>query len=240
MDIAALLTQIIKMKVIISHHQTEFIRKFPFSDVVYVFDDPTPSDLEAVKCSPYIIMGKPGNRSANRNAGLNYWLNQRPNSNSIIEFFDGDRFPIRYANPADEMERLGTDILLYPCNKDIRAAYTKPGNPIYIKGPGNAFFSCGFAIRKKAIDKIMKFNQGSFFSEEFKGWGGEDQYMGTVAAHLEISCALSAKTILNGSVGGDEGTHPDYIQAMSTYIKLSIKNGMKATLMDNVGPLPVK
>ena len=239
-DIVAKIIRIINMKIVISHHQTEYIRHFNFADIVFVFDDPTPDDLAAASDHHVITMGQAGNRSANRNAGLAYWLSQNPEDDAIIEFFDGDRFPIRYADPAAEMSALGADILLYPCEKDIRKAYAKPGTPIYIKGPGNAFFSCGFAIYKKTIDMIMAFNDGAFFSEEFKGWGGEDQYMGTVAGHLGIRCALSAKTTLNGSVGGDEGAHPDYIQAMTTYIKLAIRKGMKSTLLDNVGPLPVK
>lgn len=228
------------MKVVISHHQTEYIGRFDFTDAVFVFDDPLPEDLKAAYGRPVITMPSPGNRSANRNAGLGYWLKQHLADDAIIEFFDGDRFPIRYGDPSIEMRKIGTDILLYPCEGDIRLGYARPGTPIYVKGPGNAFFSCGFAIYKRTIDKIMEFNRGEFFCEAFKGWGGEDQYMGTVAGHLGIPCALSAETVLNGSVGGDEGSHPDYINALATYIKLSIKNGMRETLMDNVGPLPVK
>lgn len=227
------------MRVVISHRQSEYIRHFNFADTVFVFDDPTPDDLKYAAGHPIITMKTAGNRSANRNAGLAYWHDDAGN-NSIIEFFDGDRFPIKYAEPEKEMSATGADILLYPCEKDIRFGYAKAGVELYMKGPGNPFFSCGLAIRKDAIDKIIEFNKGEFFCEEFSGWGGEDQYMGTVAAHLGLKCVLSANTILNGSVGGDEGAHPDYIKAITTYLQLAIKNGMKETLMDNVGQIPRK
>lgn len=226
------------MKVIISHHQTEYISCFNFQDAVFVFDDPTPEDLKETGGRPSITMGKAGNRSANRNAGLSYWMHHPISEAPIVEFFDGDRFPVKYREPAAEMETTGADILLYPCEADIRFKYAKPGDHLYMKGPGNPFFSCGFAIRKKAIDEIVAFNKGKFFCEAFSGWGGEDQYMGTVAAHLGLKCVLSAYTLLNGSVGGDEGAHPEYVQATTTYIQLVLKNGMRSTLMDNVGPLP--
>lgn len=230
-------TRIIKMKVVISHLQAEYISRFDFPDTVFVFDSPTREDLAEVGDRPFVTMAKAGNRSANRNAGLAYWSSQAA-GDAIIEFFDGDRFPVRYGDPAIEMESSGADILLYPCENDIRLAYARPGAHLYMKGPGNPFFSCGFAIRRNAIDRIVAFNHGEFFCEEFSGWGGEDQYMGTVAAHLGLKCVLSSHTLLNGSVGGDEGTHPDYIHATTTYIQLVLKNGMRSTLMDNVGPLP--
>ena len=228
------------MKVVISHQQTEYISHFSFPDTVFVFDAPTPEDLKCAGDLPIITMKKAGNRSANRNAGLAYWAPHLTEPDAIIEFFDGDRFPIKYEDPAAEMAATGADILLYPCEKDIRFGYAKPGAELYMKGPGNAFFSCGLAIRKSAIDKIVAFNKGDFFCEAFSGWGGEDQYMGTVAAHLGLKCVLSAKTVLNGSVGGDEGEHPDYIQATTMYLQMVLKNGMRETLMDNVGPLPRK
>lgn len=225
------------MKVIISHHQAEYLSRFSFPDAAFVFDDPAPEDFRGAGSHPFIVMEKAGSRSANRNAGLKYWLSLASDKNGIIEFFDGDRFPVQYEEPLAEMDKAQADILLYPCEKDIRLVYARPGDVLYMKGPGNPFFSCGFAIRMPAIHKIMEFNKGEFFSTAFSGWGGEDQYMGTVAAHLGLKCVLSANTVLNGSVGGDEGEHPDYMQAMTTYMQLVLKNGMKATLMDNVGPI---
>lgn len=225
-------------RVVISHKQSEYLRYFDTkTPTVFVFDSITDSDILAVGERPYIVVSTTGNRAANRNAGLGYWLNHGVSSQDIIEFFDGDRFPKCYVNPEKEMLDYNADIILYRCEQDTRLNYTKPGYMLCMNGPGNPFFSCGFALRKSTIDTIMQFNHGQLFCEDFVGWGGEDQYLGTITAHLNLRCVLSSGTVLNGSVGGDMEEHSDYIQAMNLYLKLVIKNGMRATFIRNTVPV---
>lgn len=228
-------------RVIISHHQSEYLKNFDATiPSVVVFDDLTPADISAVGDIPYIQRKPMGNRGANRNAGLNYWLSKNPSENAVFEFLDGDRFPVMYDDPIKEMSELDADILLYPCNADTRYARHKFKETLYMKGPGNPFFSCGFAITKKALDAITAFNNGVFFREEFDGWGGEDQYTGTVAGHLGLRCFLSETIELNGTVGGDSQNHNDYLGSMNIYLKLVLQNGLKETFLDNVGRLPTE
>ena len=89
-------------RVILSHNQTDNIRKFPHGpQTVFVFDAPTAEDIkecEALGCR-YVIMPLAGHRGMNRNTGLQFILqNFSPNYDDYVEFFDGDRFPTDY-NP---------------------------------------------------------------------------------------------------------------------------------------------
>lgn len=216
-------------RVVISHHQSQFIPLFrPATPTVFVFDDIAPEDTAAVGATPYITAPCIGNRSLNRNLGLAYWCSHASLSDDdIVEFFDGDRYPVQYAPPEEEMHKCGCGALLYLCEGDARTCLLeKEPRP---RGTGwfsNVFYSCGFAMRYSAICQVRGFNHGPFFREEFKGWGAEDQYMGLVLHRLGICTALSHQVRLNGSVGTDVWDHPEYRDTMRTYFRLAYMNGL--------------
>lgn len=86
-------------RVIISHGQTSYLPSFYTSCVqntVVVLDAPTVGDTYLCKIHGYntVLMPKRGNRSANRNAGLSYIMDQYPDTD-IVEFLDGIVFPNR-------------------------------------------------------------------------------------------------------------------------------------------------
>lgn len=217
-------------RVVLSHHQTENIRKFPSGcSTVFVFDDPIQEDIDecnAHGCS-HVCMPVAGNRGANRNAGLQKVLSTfKPKPDDYVEFFDGDRFPTTY-NPDSVlrlMEKYDIHCMLYSCGHDAR--HTK----IYVPLEGativdtgtlcNPFYSCGFIMRVSAILDVIAFNNGVFFEQRFTTWGNEDQYLGLVCEHLKHKVALTCETLLNGKVGGDSDSHQDYRESLQTYVDL--------------------
>lgn len=217
-------------RVVLSHHQTENIRKFPSGcSTVFVFDEPTQEDIDECNthgCS-HVCMPVAGNRGANRNAGLKKVLSTfKPKHDDYVEFFDGDRFPTTY-NPDSVlrlMEKYDIHCMLYSCGHDAR--HTK----IYVPLEGativdtgtlcNPFYSCGFIMRVSAILDVIAFNNGVFFEQRFTTWGNEDQYLGLVCEHLKHKVALTCETLLNGKVGGDSDSHQDYRESLQTYVDL--------------------
>lgn len=221
-------------RVVLSHHQTENIRKFPSGcSTVFVFDDPIQEDIDecnAHGCS-HVCMPVAGNRGANRNAGLQKVLSTfKPKHDDYVEFFDGDRFPTTY-NPDSVlrlMEKYDIHCMLYSCGNDAR--HTK----IYVPLEGativdtgtlcNPFYSCGFIMRVSAILDVIAFNNGVFFEQRFTTWGNEDQYLGLVCEHLKHKVALTCETLLNGKVGGDSDSHHDYRESLQTYVDLIMEH----------------
>lgn len=216
-------------RIVISHHQSQSIPLFR-QDIptVFVFDDITPEDVAAAGTAPHVTAPCMGNRSVNRNLGLAYWRSHTSlRDDDIVEFFDGDRYPVKYAPPEEEMRKYGCDVLLYPCEEDTRSRLLeKEPGPEDTGWLSNAFYSCGFAIQYAAIRQVLEFNHGPFFREEFKGWGAEDQYMGLVLHKIGATAVLSRKTMLCGSVGTDVGEHPEYKETMRTYFNLAYLNGL--------------
>lgn len=215
-------------QVILSHNQTENIRKFPCGcSTVFVFDAPTKEDLDecdAHGCS-YVCLPVAGNRGANRNAGLQKVLNElNPNFDDYVEFFDGDRFPTAY-NPdkvLSLMENHNIQCMLYSCEQDARhKKIDVPSEGAVIVDTGtlcNPFYSCGFIMRVSAILEVMAFNNGFLFEPCFTRWGGEDQFLGLMCEYLKLRVAITNETRLNGRVGGDADQHSDYRESLQTYI----------------------
>lgn len=215
-------------QVILSHNQTENIRKFPCGcSTVFVFDAPTKEDLDecaAHGCS-YVCLPVAGNRGANRNAGLQKVLNElNPNFDDYVEFFDGDRFPTAY-NPDKVirlMEKHNIQSMLYSCEQDTRhKKIDVPSEGAVIVDTGtlcNPFYSCGFIMRVSAILEVMAFNNGFLFEPRFTRWGGEDQFLGLMCEYLKLRVAITNETRLNGRVGGDADQHSDYRESLQTYI----------------------
>ena len=216
--------------VVISHNQTEYIRKFP-SGSVFVFDAPTPEDIRECELHrfPYVIVPMTGNRGANRNAGLSYVLNTyKPDLNDIVELFDGDRFPIQYRPEKVQalMDSHGIQVMLYTCKADHRLqkiCVNSEGATITDTGTlCNPFYSCGFAIRVSAIHAVEAFNDGFLFEPRFTLWGCEDQFLGLVCDNLHLDAALTCETQLNGSVGGDSDEHENYRESLQQYINMIV------------------
>ena len=217
-------------RIVLSHNQTENIRKFPSGcSTVFVFDAPTQEDINECNshgCS-HVCMPVAGNRGANRNAGLKKVLDTfNPNFDDYVEFFDGDRFPTTY-NPEKVlrlMERHNIQCMLYSCENDTRHEKIEvqpEGATIVDTGTlCNPFYSCGFIMRVSAILEILAFNNGFLFEPRFTRWGSEDQYLGLVCEHLKYRVGITRETTLNGRVGGDCESHQDYQEALQTYIDM--------------------
>lgn len=221
-------------RVIISHLQSDSLAEFPPDEnTVVVLDAPTESDLDACARNGYRIrvMLSSGNRGSNRNAGLHrvYDL-YHPSDTDIVEFLDGDRYPVAYDPSTLDVLRDGrADCLLYSCESDTRPVRYGLGTGISIVDTGtlcNPFYSCGFAMTLSAIRRVEGYNGGAFFEPRFDRWGCEDQYMGLVCSVLGIRCAFTDRTVLHGEVGGDSFRHPDYRLALQTYVDLVRERGI--------------
>ena len=214
-------------RIVISHRQTRFIDRFVQtfgSDFLVVFDDMTADDLDVVNRHniPYLQNPKMGSRTQNRNMGLYEWESKvNLADNDLIEFFDGDRPPVSYdlsAAPTD------FDVLLYTCENDKRLQKLKSGL-VNVNLLCNPFYSCGFCIKYGLVKKIYQMNDGMLFDESFTSWGCEDQYLGVMCGSLGAKVYLYDNVVLNGQVGGDELSHPDYVKSLQHYIdKLREKN----------------
>ena len=217
-------------RVILSHYQTENIRKFPHDEhTVFVFDAPTAEDIkecEALGCR-YVLMPSAGHRGMNRNTGLQFILQTfSPSYDDYVEFFDGDRYPTDY-NPEKVlkiMQDSHIDCMLYSCEHDARhQKIFVPLSGATLVDTGtlcNPFYSCGFCMRVGAIQDIMAYNHGFLFEPRFTRWGSEDQFLGLECEHLRFRVAMTNETLLHGNVGGDSDQHQDYRESLQTYVDL--------------------
>lgn len=214
-------------RVIISHGQTNYLPSFYTSCVqntVVVLDAPTDEDTYLCKIHGYntVLMPKMGNRSANRNAGLSYIMDQYPDTD-IVEFLDGDRVPESYSPMhTQELLRGTADCVLYTCVKDTRKSKYIVGAALdTVVDTGtmcNPFYSCGFAMTTQAIRRVQEFNQGMLFDERFTEWGCEDQLLGLICSHLGLTVVLTTTTTIAGDVGGDAHRHDTYRVALQKYV----------------------
>lgn len=224
-------------RVIISHNQTASLHKFPGPVLsVVVLDAPTDNDIATCHSLGYAVVIVPqyGNRGSNRNAGLDRVLAVNENSTDIVEFLDGDRYPISpYSTDLVKALMLDNhlDCLLYTCSADTRLSrLSLDSDSTYLVDTGslcNPFYSCGFAMSVSAIRKIMEFNGGYLFEPAFTGWGCEDQYLGMECSHLGLRVGITTNIVLNGSVGGTEETHQEYRNSLQTYVDLVRSKGLR-------------
>lgn len=219
-------------RVIISHKQHEYIRKFPYlRNTSIVFDAPNQEDIAVCNELGYhpVFVESCGNRGHNRNAGLTHILDTYDlQDEDIIEFFDGDRFPVTEYSTEQVYNLLAqndADCLLYTCHHfDARLEkhyVPLEGSALIDTGTlCNPFYSCGFSMSVSAIRKVMQFNHGFFFEPRFTKWGCEDQFMGLVCSNLGLRVAITCEIGLNGNVGGDSHMHTDYRESLQTYVDL--------------------
>lgn len=209
-------------RIVISHGQTEYIPKFldvfgTDSNILFVFDAMTDADLHLVQSAgiPYVCVLNEGNRPLNRNTGLRYWeQNAAMRDDDVIEFFDGDRIPVKYMPDSVPDD---WDVLLYTCENDRRLEKLKTGK-VNTNVLCNPFYSCGFAMKYGAVKKIYGMNDGSLFDESFTQWGCEDQYLGVMCGRAGMNIYLHNGVILSGKVGGDEMSHPKYRESLQHYV----------------------
>ncbi len=125
-----------------------------------------------------------------RNLGLSLC-----NTKNDALFLDGDRYVTH--GTLKSLEQANTDISLLLLEGDFR-------NNIdfdYCYGRVvNFFYSCGIFFKRKAIDKILEFQQGELFSTDIQDdWGIEDTYLGDVCYHLGLTASIYNECRLRGS-----------------------------------------
>lgn len=223
-------------RIVISHHQAPYLERFSKSfQFVAVFDNMDSSDKDAVEnlgIQDIVAVPQKGNRSLNRNLGYTLLSSVSPlGMDDIVEFYDGDRVPQTY--DPEYVERTirenNLGVLLYTCEKDTRKSRYLQGESFRIVDTGsivNPFYSCGFAIKVSALERIREFNGGDFFRTEFTGWGCEDQYTGLVCHHLNIPVGLTDRICLLGDVGGDSDWHLSYRESLQEYINMALANNL--------------
>lgn len=126
-----------------------------------------------------------------RNLGARY---TRPNSD--ILFLDGDRYPTR--GGLLKLNGWHKDIALLLVEEDGREEITDYQRSCYGR-VYNGFYSCGIFIKRHAIEKIMRFQNGEIFREDMQSeWGIEDTYLGDACYHLNLSADIYRHCRLRG------------------------------------------
>lgn len=222
-------------RIIISHGQASSLAHFPVGvPTIAVFDAPTDADFYMCSGLGYeaVVSPREGNRSLNRNVGLERLLDGAMLApDDIVEFYDGDRYPVH--QPLEGIGKLmdveGLDVLLYTCEEDARLE--RHGVPLFRTAPVltgglcNPFYSCGFAMRYSAIQKVMA-ARGSLFEERLDRWGCEDQLLGLWCARLGIRSGLTRAVVLHGKVGGDSQRREGYRESLQQYIDIVREQGL--------------
>lgn len=150
----------------------------------------------------------------------NYGLKHIPNNYDVL-FLDGDRY-IEYGT-FENIYKGDNDVLLFTLNEDSRdlsIPYSK-----YEGRVNNNFYSCGVFFRRKAINKILKFQKGQLFCKKLeKDWGCEDLYLGDVCYHLCLKTNYYLDVKLHGKF---EKTTFDTLDIIKKRFKLRDKLNVK-------------
>lgn len=224
-------------RIVLSHNQTEYLYKFKDTQRTYVVLDAMSME-DSYTCGTLgygvVPVATMGNRSLNRNRGLMRVLHDlSPKDTDIVEFLDGDRYPMEYSPSRIEelMDKHDLGCLLYTCSVDDTRISKLGINPCTtsLVDTGtlcNPFYSCGFAMRVRDVLSIMSYNKGHLFEPKLSSWGCEDQYLGILCSHLGVRVAITREILVNGAVGGDQHMHPSYRDSLQTYIDLIQNNGI--------------
>lgn len=143
---------------------------------------------ERFVCTPSSLQGR--QTSFARNLGLVLC-----NPKHDVLFLDGDRYII--TGSLSGIEQSQTDIALLMVEDDFRVDVDFASNYGRVN---NFFYSCGIFMKRKAIDAVLKFQNGELFSTEMQDvWGIEDTYLGDVCYHLNLTASLCSDIRLHGS-----------------------------------------
>lgn len=165
---------------------------------------------------------------ANRNHGLLASYAKFGRSGHVL-FLDGDRVPDNYSRECilGTLKKYGADALLLTCKDDPRSiAHTaKMDGPVDAGCLVSEFFSCGFVLTDRAIEKVMAVNNGHLFDPAFNGhWGEEDKYLGIQLHNLGYRTCFTAHIKLGGGPLGGTIGRPDYGISLQTRINLMAAN----------------
>lgn len=134
---------------------------------------------ERFVCTPSSLQGR--QTSFARNLGL-----AMCNPKHDVLFLDGDRYIA--TGSLNGMEQSITDIVLLMVEDDFRVDVDFASNYGRVN---NFFYSCGIFMKRKAIDAVLKFQNGELFSTEMQDvWGIEDTYLGDVCYHLGLTASI--------------------------------------------------
>jgi glycosyltransferase involved in cell wall biosynthesis len=127
--------------------------------------------------------------SHSRNLGFS-----KCNPENHVLFIDGDRYPS--VGNLYELVKWPYDIGLLLLEQDDRlfVEYDKLYGTVH-----NGFYSCGVFIKRSALNKILKFQDGKIFRTDIQQhWGIEDVYLGDVCYHLRLVCDMFLNVRLHG------------------------------------------
>lgn len=198
----------------------KFLDIFREDDIVFVLDRPSVDELKVKSPKRHIINTYGSGFMAGhcRNLGEQYWQVNAPSAD--ICFFDGDRYPPN----AYIFQAIGNfikhyDIILWGVKNDSRLkamakSFFYENNRSFLEHPkniSNIFYSCGFYIKRTAIDDIKKISEGHLFHPAFNGhWGNEDRFMGNCALKLGLKYIFDFDTVLNGTMEYTDDKRKEY------------------------------
>lgn len=189
--------------VIIAHNEGKYVAEVINSlpqhwHVIYIADrctDNTHEELFKIKQSRDVTEVRNCNgigrlTSYCRNLGFRY---TRPSANVL--FLDGDRSVV--SGDISKIEERAEDVTLLMLEHDGRDMiddYSKVYGTVH-----NAFYSCGVFVKRAALERIYKFQEGKIFREDMQAmWGIEDTFLGDVCYHLGLTADLYRGCRLRG------------------------------------------
>lgn len=209
--------------VIIGQNEGKWVDKIinslsPYGKIHYIADRCSDDTLEKLKKYPYVHVVKTNDKLQGRQTSYcrNLGLAQTFMDSDVL-FIDGDRYIV--SGNLHDLKNWTKDIALLKLENDTREDI-KNYNDVY-GTVNNAFWSCGIFFKRGAIDKILRFQEGTVFNEDIqKDWGIEDTYLGDVCYHLNLTCDFFEDCKLRG---GFDKLRLDNISVLGTRLKLRDK-----------------
>jgi hypothetical protein len=128
-----------------------------------------------------------------------------------VLFLDADRAPVNLSPDLLEEALARFDLCLLKGAEDPLRPWFAPEfrlNPA-MGHLQNGVFTCGFSIRRTAMETIRKFQDGRLFHPAFDGvWGCEDNYLGDLVRVLGLCCGgFPDTTFVQGVVGDNDAAY---------------------------------
>jgi glycosyltransferase involved in cell wall biosynthesis len=173
-----------------------------------------------------------------RNLGL---ANVDPTHNVL--FLDGDRIPTGLSPALIETAIKKFDLTLLGVKNDPRRWISEDFaiNPFRRHYTNNDVFSMGILFSRTAIQRMTAVQHGWLFNEAFDGlWGMEDNFVGAIAAMLEMRMGAFPKSVyLDGRITDWRSQHgyAEQLELFDAMLKkyrreFSIRNGESMSEMD--------
>lgn len=197
---------------------------------LFVLDRTTDGSREFLMEEGERFVEKNTGRGFEAGSARNLGLSLVPASDDVL-FFDGDRHPIGISPALVEQALATYDVTLISAEKELcRGWFTDHFTENPLMGfKGNSFFTCGFLMRRSAIQEILKLSMFNLlFNPLYDGaYGTEDMFLGDMVYHIGLSCGGFP---ISCRVNGEVGVMDEEYKAHRSKEQWAMRDGMRALL----------